>query len=556
MRWILAASLLLCIACPELPAGPRYLGAGHETPQRGGTLMLWEEARVRMLDPHVAFDQISGIIIEMIYDSLYRYDHELHLLPSIAEALPEVSEDGRRFTIPIRRGVRFHNGRELDASDVVWSLERMLSADLHSPGSPYFAAIEGVAEFQAKKSAHVRGLQVLDAHTVRITLAAPDQSFVFALAMRFAAPMPREELAKPGANPKRIPCGTGPFKLVSWDPGVRLVLDRHADYHRPGLPYLDRVVFEEGVRRDTALMRFRNGEVDIAPRMSPADTVFMRRGPWQPYLAISPRADTYGLAMNAELPPFDNVHVRRAVSFALDRERWARARNGLIRPTGQLLPPKIAGYDSVLPHRQRFDLAKAREEMKLAGFANGLPNPVSMWINDNSSARSYFELAQADLAKIGVQLEAKAVSFPVYLEETGKPRTAQMAAVGWSLDFPDPSNIMHLVSSHSIAESDSMNRAFFHDDHVDALLDRAIVERDASKRTALYHEANDRVAELAPWAFFCNTASSQAWQPYVRGYAPHPINWLEVTDTWLDLPRKRVAALLREPAQGLARLFP
>jgi ABC-type transport system substrate-binding protein len=556
MRWILVVSLLLCAACPDLPAGPRYLGAGHEKPQRGGTLMLWEEARVRLLDPHVAFDQISGVLIDMLYDSLYRYDRELNLVPNVAAALPEISADGRTLTIPIRRGVRFHNGRALDARDVLWSLERMLSPDLHSAGAGYFGAIEGLEDFQAKKSAHVRGLSMPDAYTVRITLKHADQSFVYALAMRFASPMAREVVEKPGADPKREPCGTGAFRLASWDPGVRLVLERNPYYYWPNKPYVDRVVFEEGLQRDTAIMRFRNGEVDIAPRMSPADAVFMRGGKWKPYTAISPRADTYGLAMNMGMAPFDNVHLRRAVAFAIDRERWSRARNGFIKPAGQIVPPKVAGHDANLPHLQRFDLAKAREELKLAGFPSGLPDPVTMWINDGSAARAYFELAQADLAKIGIQLEPKVVSFPVYLEETGKPRTAQMAAVGWSLDFPDPSNILHIVSKAAIADNDSMNRAFFHDDRVEQLLARAIVERDKGQRRALYHEANDRVAELAPWAFFCNTASAQAWQPFVRGYTPHPVNWLDISDTWLDLPRKRIAALRQQPAQQFAGMFP
>jgi peptide/nickel transport system substrate-binding protein len=143
----------------------------------------------------------------------------------------------------------------------------------------------------------------------------------------------------------------------------------------------------------------------------------------------------------------------------------------------------------------------------------------------------------------------------VYLEETGKPLTAQMISVGWSLDFPDPSNILHLVSKGAIAERDSMNRAFFSDPKLEALLARAIVERDQDKRRALYREANDLVSELAPWAIFANTQALQAWQPYVRGYQPHPISWMSVSDVWLDLPRKRIAALLREPAQQFASRF-
>src|SRR5262245_58552366 len=119
----LAGALLalgLC-ACPDMPNGPRYLGAGAAQPVRGGTLMLWEDSRVRMLDPHVAFDVTSGVLIEMLYDSLYEYDYKTQLTPCIAESLPESSADGRSFLVRIRKNVRFHNGRKLTAHDVVWS---------------------------------------------------------------------------------------------------------------------------------------------------------------------------------------------------------------------------------------------------------------------------------------------------------------------------------------------------------------------------------------------------------------------------------------------------
>jgi ABC-type transport system substrate-binding protein len=553
------ACLLLCLlaGCPDLPSAPRYLGAGHSTPQRGGTLELWEEPRVRMLDPHVAFDQISSVLIDMLFDRLYTYDSELAMQPAIAAALPAVSADGLIITIPIRRGVRFHNGRALDAHEVLWSLERMLSPDLQSPGVPYFTAIAGLEEYQQRRSEHVRGLSTPDAYTLRIELSRPDQTFVYALAMHFAAPIARES-AEGKNDPKRNPIGAGPFRLVSWDPGVRLVLERHRQYYLPGQPYLDRVVLEEGLKRDTAFLRFRAGEVDIVPRVAPADAMLLTTPSWRRYAKVGARLDTYGLAMNVQMPPFDNVHLRRAVAAAIDRERWSIARNRQIRPTGQMVPPKIPGYDAHLPHQQRFDLAKARAEMKLAGYPDGLPQPVTMWISDNSASRAYFELAQSDLAKIGIDLRSKSVAFPVYLQETGKPRTAQFLAVGWGLDFPDASNIFNLISKRAIAEQDSMNRSFFSDEHIETRLARAEVERDRDKRVALYREVNDLAADLAPWAFFCNTQSPQAWQPYVRGYAPHPISWMDVSKVWLDLPRKRVAGLERERKRSgrLASVLP
>lgn len=558
-RDALLGALLSCMAsaCPALPDGPRFEGRGDATPRRGGTLMVWEESRVRMLDPHVAHDVTSGILLGLLFDSLYSYDQDMKLVPAIASAPPVVSEDGCTVTVPIRRGARFHNGRVLTARDVLWSFERMLHPDLQSPGAPYYREIVGLAAYQRRQTAHIAGLSAPDDQTFRIQLQRPDQSFAHTLALRFTAPMPREEVERKGADVRRRPVGQGPFRLVSWDGGVRLVLERHRHYWDRQRPYIDKVVFEEALKRDTAFMRFRNGEVDIVPRMSPADSMLTRSGRWKPYSALVPQADVWGIVMNTQLAPFDNVHLRRAVAFAIDRERWSRARNGMIRPTGQLLPPRIMGHDPALQHMQRLDLARARREMRLAGHPDGLREPVTLWTSDGSNSRTYIELLQADLAKIGVEVVPKQVSFPVYLEETGKPKTAQIMSAGWNMDYPDPSNLFSLVSAAAISEHDSMNRSFFSEPGLDKLLDAALVERDPVRRGAMYREANERVSEAAPWAFFGNSQISQAWQPYVKGYRPHPTYWMPLRDVWLDLPRRRIAGLLQTDRQRrLAGMLP
>lgn len=556
--YVLAACCAL-LGCPALPDGPRYLGAGNETPQHGGTLTLWEENRVRTLDPHIAFDEVSGELIQMLFDTLYSYDSEMKLVPTLATALPEISEDGKIFHVRLREGVRFHHGRELRASDVVWTLERVLDPDLHSAGASYYTSIAGADEFRQGKADHVRGLRVVGPYEVAIELTKADQSFVHVLAMRFACPMAREMVEGPNADPARRPSGTGPFRLSSWEAGVRIVLTRNPTYHEAGLPYLDRIVFEEAVDKEPAFLRFRNSEVDVATRLSPVDTNYLLKGGWKPYTARSARADVYALGMNVEMPPFDNVHVRRAVAFAIDRERWAKARNYNMRPTGQMLPPVVEGYDAQLPNLQRFDLARAKEEMKLAGYPNGLPEPVTIWATATESMRRYLALAQADLEKIGITLSPKLVSFPVYLQETGKPKTAQMLGLGWIMDYPDPSNFLAVVSSRTKAPFNSSNRAFYSDPWLDAHLERALVERDHTKRIAMYREANDFVAREAPWAFFCNSQVLQAWQPYVHGFRPHPAYGLPVKRAWLDLPRKRVAEVRQRQAfaeQRVAALLP
>jgi peptide/nickel transport system substrate-binding protein len=346
--------------------------------------------------------------------------------------------------------------------------------------------------------------------------------------------------------------------LESWERGVRLTLRKNPYYGGSAGPYVDRVVFDEDVKRETAFLRFRNGELDIISRVAPPDVALLRTKKWQPYMALSPRADVYAIGMNAEIPPFDNVHVRRAVAFAIDRERWVKARNYSLNPTGQMLPPSVAGYDAALPNLQRFDLARAKEEMRLAGYPDGIPEPVTMWGTESATMRAYAELLQADLKKIGISVRFKLVTFPVYLEKTATRKTAQILYLGWVMDYPDASNFLELLSSKATRDTESGNRVFYTNPWLDDQLARALVEPDPKKRVAMYREANDFVAREAPWAFFANSMAPQAWQPYVKGYRPHPAYWMPVRDVWLDLPRRRIARRTSDagPLARAAALLP
>jgi oligopeptide transport system substrate-binding protein len=559
--WPVAAVLgaLLMVACPDAPTGPRFLGAGSPKPIAGGTLKIASSAKVRTLDPHIGYDAVSAIALELLYEGLLSYGTETQLIPSLATSLPIISEDGRVFTFEMRKGQRFHNGREVTAHDVAWSMERMLDPDLHSPAYPFFKLIAGLEAYRAGKEKHISGITVLDRYRVRFQLTTADQTFIHAMAMRFASPVPREAVEKWGdLEFSRHPCGAGPFRLASWDPGVRLVFEPYRRYGGREQTYLERIVLEEDLTDETAFLRLRNGEIDIQQSMTTPDRLFItRQDQWKPHRKTFPRTDVYGLVMNTRMEPFDNVHVRRAVAFALDRARWAKIRLGGLLPTGQVLPPAIPAYDRKLPTGQFFSLRRAREEMKLAGHAKGIKKPVTMWTTDSDTARQYGELTQSDLKKIGIEVRLKQVSFPVYLQQTGKPDTVQMATSGWLMDFPDPSNFLFLFQTSSIAPQNSNNRSFYSNPAFDALMRDALTERNHDKRMKMYREANALVSRDAPWAFFANSVETHVWQPYVHGYDPHPVYWIHVQNVWLDLPRRRIARAFLGPAgQRFADLSP
>lgn len=564
VRW-LRGSLALVIAAvltgwvvthfPKAPVGPRYVGAGHQIPQPGGTFVFAEGSNIHTLDPHFAYDTLSTAACRLLYDGLLDYDYEGHMIPSLAASLPEVSADGRRFRFELRDGIRFHNGREVTADDISWSMHRLLSERIGSPGYPFYKSIVGAPAYHEGKADRIEGIVVLDDKTIEFRLDEADQTFLNAMAMPFAYPIPREHVerleAREGIDAVgRDPVGAGPFVFAGWERGVQVKFERFDRYWNPKARP-ERMIFLENISSDVASARFRNGDLDILYRPNKVNRLFLQQSKaWAPYTAKIPSASVFALGLNCELPPFDNVHVRRAVAFAIDRSKLERLDPGQVIPATQVLPPMLPPYDPDLPGRQVFDLDRAKEEMRLAGFPDGLEEPITLWVRGEGEVR-VAQLFQQDLKAIGIDIELKLVSFATYLKETGRPRVAQAAFTGWHQDFPDPSNFMDILfHSRSIHPENSENRSFYRNPELDAILDRARAEVDRDKRLALYARANEIIARDAPWVFLYYPVDMFAWQPYVKGFRPHPV-WLnEYRNVWLDRPRERVSQVIYERDAG------
>jgi len=543
---------------PPQPDSPRYMGAGHEEPQRGGTFVFHHEADVRGFDPHIAFDELSNMGIKLLYEGLIDYDREtLEIVPRLAESLPEQLEDGLVYRFRLRDDLHFADhvvfcddpetatrpcdGRELTAEDVRWSLEHMLHPETGSPGVTFFELIEGLEAFREGEASHVSGIRVLDPRTVEIRLQRPDQTFLFAMAMTFAYPVAHEAYEVYGEDVARHPVGTGAYVLEEWEPGVRLLFTRNSNYFLPGRPYPDQQIYTLNLGRIPAVMRFRNGELDHVHRQTPADYRLLKGyEAWEPYRIEQPKTDIWGLGMNCEMEPFTDRHMRRAVAFALNTPRWRRARANRLLLTGQPIPATLPGYDPDLPGAHHFDLDIAREEMRLAGYPDGYPEPLTITMTDGETARFYGELVQQDLREIGIEVEIRQISFPIWLQQTGTRNTVLMALQGWSMDYPDASNFLDILfHSRSIHDTDSENKAFYSNPEVDRLLDEARVEQDRERRLSLYREASRIIVDDAPWGFTFSNLQMEMWQPYVRNYRPHPVWSNMFRDLWLDLPRQR-----------------
>jgi len=168
------------------------------------------------LDPAIGYDWTNWPAIKLVFDGLLDYDSGTTIMPRLAESLPTVSADGTVYTFKLRKGVKFSNGREFTADDVVYTITRVLNPETGSPGAGFYVGIKGAQEFIDGSATTVEGIKALDANTVEFTLSSPDVTFLNKMALNFAFIVPQEEVEKAGENFGHAPVGTGPFVFESY----------------------------------------------------------------------------------------------------------------------------------------------------------------------------------------------------------------------------------------------------------------------------------------------------------------------------------------------------
>jgi ABC-type transport system substrate-binding protein len=544
-----AAACLASSACSDdlaapIPAERAATTADEGAPRRGGTLHLASFGDMRSLDPAVAFDALSATALRLIYAGLVEYDFDGKVVPDLAERFE--TTDGTTYRFFLRQGVRFHDGEEVTAADVKRSIERALHASTPNAAAGFYDKIAGFGAFNGGGTEHLDGVRVDGRYVVTLQLSEPDATFLSVLAL---TPL---RIVCRGAGDRyadgAVPCGAGPFKIApgpldrAWERGRSLTLVRHEAYFRAGLPYLDAVTWAFNANLVTERFKFERGEIDILRELSQPDTMRYQTDPrWLPFGEYEPDSTINGEAMNTEIPPFDNVEVRRAVAAAINRDHIVRLKPSNLRAAGHAIPPSIPLFDASLPG-QTYDLGAALEHMRKAGYPydpatgkGGYPDEIPYVVYRQSLYESTGQLVQQDLARIGLRLDLRISGYATYLAVTRRRGKTPMSPQGWSQDFPDPSDFLEpIFTQAAINDEDSNNPAFYKNAALDALLARAHRELDPAARQRMYQDADRIVTGDAPYAFTCSYRFYDVHQPYVRGYRVHPVWQQAVADTWLD----------------------
>lgn len=543
----LASSVLLA-GCSDALHSPQA-AEGASEPRPGGALKLASIGDIRSLDPAASSDALSSVVVHMLFAGLVDFDPSGNVVDELARS-HEVSPDGLTVTFHLREGVRFHDGAELTARDVKRSVERALHPDTPNPFASFFDHLEGFDDYQAKKAADLRGIQVGGRYTVVVRLSARDAMILPMFALHSLRPV----CAGAGDRYRDdwAPCGAGPFRLLpgGWERGRSVTVVRNPDYYQRGLPRLDAVIFQYVMPSLGQRFKFESGELDVMRDFTQSDlSRFLGDPRWQPLDTKEPPRAIYGEAMNTEIAPFDNVEIRRAVASAIDREEFRVLRPGSILPTGKAVPESVPGYSKDVAG-QTFDYAAALEHMKKAGYPfdpatgkGGWPHSIPyLAYRPGFSGDASALVLQQQLARIGLRLDVRLVSFATYLTLSQRRRGVAMSTQAWTLDYPEAFDFYEpLFSSRIISDENCSNAAFFKNAELDELLTKARAEFDPAVRQGYYDRAQAIITDQAPWAMTHSYTWHVIEQPYVKALTSHATWTYDVRNTWIDRAKSALA---------------
>jgi peptide/nickel transport system substrate-binding protein len=504
-----AALTLALVAALALSACGRS-SSGTE----GGTLKATFSAFPDALDPGLAYTGEGSTALYDVYIPLLTYAHASgaagsKVIPGLAEAMPKIGDGGRTYTLTLRRGLKYSNGKAVKASDFAYAIERLFK--LNSPGSPFYADIVGAEAFAKTKRGGIAGISTDDASgKIVIRLAEPRSTFTNELALPFAAPVPTGTPAEDlTAHP---PPATGPYLIADAEPG------RGWDYRRnpewagnnaqllPRIPsgHVDRIEVDVLRNPATQVNDVEQGRSDWMGNPPPADRYAAVKSKYEgSQFKVEPTISTYFFWMNTREAPFDELKVRQAVNYAVDSRALERIYAGQIAGTHQILPPGMPGYKQFDLYPR--DLGKAKE---LIAAAKPSDRAITVWTDNESPNNEAGEYLEGVLKELGFQTTLKIVNSDNYFAVIGNESTPNLdiGFANWFEDYPHPNDFFQpLFSGESISPTGATNLSRLDDPRLNEEIDRLGESPLTPQLESEYAELDRKVMEQAPWVPYGNS---------------------------------------------------
>ena len=503
-------------------------------PKIGGTYRLVGTGDIRSLDPPAAESSEDWWSAGMVlYNCLFFYTKEGAFYADLAADFPTISANGTVYTIPVRQGVKFHNGRELKAADIKFTLEHQLWPEVYSWGKSYMENMVGYDEVIAGTTKDVVGVKLIDDYTVEITLKKPQAVFPALLSMSMNAIIPMQECLEAGDKwGFSVVIGTGPFKFVEWRAGEVAIYARNPDYYKTGLPYLDRIELSLNVDSSVQMLRWENDETEWMDNPPSSELPRLLSKPdLKAQLRTSDGLTTQRLGMYVAKPPFDDLRVRQAVAMAIDKSALVKKRNGTVTLLEGHFTSPMLQYDKEFKSQYSYDVEKAKALMQEAGFGEGVKG-VRMYV---ALDEEIGQLLQADLLAIGIQTELAVGQWKDWRDQI-RAGEIQLFHYSWAASFPDAYDYTSAWSTCAAIET-GYNDGNYCNKRIDVLVEKveALPLQDP-ERIAAYREIQDIVINQdVAWVALFTPQQLAAGKSYVHDDFVSPIyGWPYLETAWME----------------------
>ncbi|WP_244481229.1 ABC transporter substrate-binding protein [Rhizobium sp. Leaf371] len=522
---------------------------------RGGTITLAAVSAAGTVDPMINYTAQFWQVFQMTYDGLVKFKQAggsdgFEIVPSIAEEVPKPTNDGKTYVFKIRKGIKFSNGKEVTPSDVVASFQRIFKIKGPTTGSFYNGIVGADKCIADAASCTLEGGVTGDdsAGTVTINLVAPDAEIFSKLAVPHASIVPADApLTDAGTTP--IP-GTGAYMIASYDPNSEMVLKRNPSFKEWSVDaqpdgYPDEVVYKFGLTEEAAINAIINGQIDWMFDTPPSDRLPEIGAKYASQVHIDPLAAFWYAPMNTNLAPFDNVKVRQAVNYALDRDALVGLFGGdvLGQPVCQILPPDFPGHvDSCLYTKSpgetwsEPDMEKAQALVDESGTKG---QKVTVIAEDNAVARGIGTYIASVLTELGYDASMKAISPNIqftYIQNTNN--NVQISVSQWYQDYPAASNFLNVLlscSSFNKGSDASINIAGYCNKELDAKMKQAMTTAltDQDAANAIWAEIDKGFMEQAPLAPLLTPKSVNFTSARLGNYVFNKQNRWFISQSWV-----------------------
>ena len=485
-----------------------------------GTLIVAQAADVQSLDPVRVTDNESIEIGGLIFEGLVRWKPgTTDIVAGLATW--EVSTDTKRWTFHLRPGVKFHDDTPFDAAAVVFSFDRVID-----PRHPAYLANPTDGGYWRQLLKDVTRVRAVDAATVEIETARPYAPLLGELAL-FPMVSPAA-VTRWGDAFRKHPIGTGPFRLEAWNPGEQVIVGRFPGYWG-AKPELERIVFVVVADARQRLIDLESGSVDLAMAILPDEQSFVELHP-DLILHHTPSNDVSYLAFNTQHPPFDDVRIRQAASYAINKDPIVKlAYQGRAVAADGPLPPTQWGYHAPKT-TYAYDPVKAKQ-LVAAAIADRRFDPTRVYkLYAPSTPRPYLSQPERVARFLQAALEQVGIHTELVLQPYKQHRFSveqgdhDLGLFGWIGDTGDPDNFLYvLFSSDNAVAPDAQNIAFFKNALVDKLLGDAQAAVDEPTRTSYYAEIQDQIAAAAPWVPIAHSELVVAGRAELNGVVLSPL---------------------------------